>query len=127
MSIQDSAQRPATGDFLDPALAAMKNGRRPHAPQFESVPRIIVRRSKVGRNVVLILAVSEVVRPRVHTAAQPVLAVELKRMAETMVDFSKQGIETRVAVIAVPVDVRNHGIEGKSKRPLNNVQVVLLG
>ena len=26
-------------------------------------------------------------------------------MAETMVDFSKQGIETRVAVIAVPVDL----------------------
>src|SRR5689334_15585935 len=127
MSIQYSAEGPATGDFLEPALAAMKNGRRPYAPQLKSMPCIVVRRSKVRGNVVLILAVGEVVRPRVHTAAQPVLAIDLKRMAETMVDFSKQGIETSVAVIAVPVDVRNYGIKGKSKRPLNDVQVVLLG
>src|SRR5882757_8096966 len=61
VSVQDAADGPSTSDLIHPAVATAEKCRRIYAPKFEGVGHVIVGRPVIGRNIVLVLAVLEIV------------------------------------------------------------------
>src|SRR5262249_42846070 len=90
--IENTAQRPAAGNLLEPRVSSGEDRRRPYTPQLEVVRHVVVRGPVRRVDVERIQVDAEILGSLIGRPRQLILKVERERAREPMLQLGEQRV-----------------------------------